>query len=411
MKPKITLLLLTFFMFVSNTYSQELNLYSGGACIDPTSNCVASSAKITGAFIGLYNGNPITDANVGRIPNDTSVYLFLQVNKTGSKYDLYVEFNVVNLSVGTAKTFVQAFRPGAIVDGNYRVNYPITGYITNGEVNSVYGLYDIITSWDNTDDGNLTCGVINSSCNGDIHDFIAVGPFKAFALQTPILCKGGTSVVTIGASGGTLPYTGTGTFNRVAGTHTFIVSDNAGHTENLSVTIAEPTTLIASSSALPISCNGGTTTLTVSASGGTAPYTGTGSFTLSAGSYSYTVTDANGCKSTTTCTIVQPNPVSVTANQTNVLCNGLSTGAINITAAGGVAPYTYAWTGAGVIATAEDQTGLAAGTYKVIVKDANNCVSAELSVTITQPEAAITLTATPSQIVCFGGTGSVVLSS
>ena len=207
MKTKITLLLLAFFMFVSNIYSQELNLYNGGPCIDPASNCVASSTKITGAFIGLFDGTPITDANVGSIPNGTSAYLFLKVNKTGSKFDLYVEFNIVNLSIGPAKTFVQAFRPGAIIDGNYRVNYPITNYVVDGKVNSVYGLYDILTSWDNTNDGNLTCGVINSSCNGEISDFIAVGPFAAFATQTPILCKGGTSIVTVGASGGVLPYT------------------------------------------------------------------------------------------------------------------------------------------------------------------------------------------------------------
>ena len=55
------------------------------------------------------------------------------------------------------------------------------------------------------------------------------------------------------------------------------------------------TPLSASSSAGAIGCGSSSTTVTVVASGGTAPYSGTGSFTASAGAYSYTVTDAGGC--------------------------------------------------------------------------------------------------------------------
>ena len=95
---------------------------------------------------------------------------------------------------------------------------------------------------------------------------------------------------------------------------------------------------------------------------------------LVAGNYSVIVTDANGCVTASLpVTLTQPTAaVTVTlTSQTNVLCFGAATGAINITAAGGVAPYTYTWTGAGVNASAEDQTGLAAGNYSVIVTEAN----------------------------------------
>jgi len=43
--------------------------------------------------------------------------------------------------------------------------------------------------------------------------------------------------------------------------------------------------------------------------------------------------------------------------------NGSANGSITIVPSGGVAPYTFAWTGPGVAATAQDQTGLGAGTY------------------------------------------------
>jgi hypothetical protein len=101
--------------------------------------------------------------------------------------------------------------------------------------------------------------------------------------------------VTISATGGTAPYTGTGTFTQSAGTTSYTVTDANGCTKSISVTVTEPTLLVPAETHTAIACNGGTSTVTISATGGTAPYTGTGTFTQSAGTTSYTVTDANGC--------------------------------------------------------------------------------------------------------------------
>ncbi|KAF5038809.1 hypothetical protein DSECCO2_550440 [anaerobic digester metagenome] len=70
------------------------------------------------------------------------------------------------------------------------------------------------------------------------------------------------------------------------------------------------------------------------------------------------------------------DPVVVTGNETNGNCT--SNGAIDITVTGGTPPYTYAWTTLdGVIPAGqeddEDLTGLASGTYTVLVTDANGC--------------------------------------
>ena len=75
--------------------------------------------------------------------------------------------------------------------------------------------------------------------------------------------------------------------------------------------------------------------------------------------------------------------------KTDVSCNGGSNGSINLTPAGGTAPYTFDW-GGGIFT--EDRTGLSVGTYTVNIKDANGC-SGSTSVIITQPTA---LVATPS---------------
>ncbi|MBT6744935.1 MAG: lamin tail domain-containing protein, partial [Flavobacteriales bacterium] len=87
-----------------------------------------------------------------------------------------------------------------------------------------------------------------------------------------------------------------------AGTYTFGVSDANGCSTSSTVTIGEPTQLLASSSAPQILCVGGTTVVTVSASGGVSPYTGTGTFTENEGTFTYQVTDNNGCTASTSAT-------------------------------------------------------------------------------------------------------------
>src|SRR5262249_9793960 len=63
-----------------------------------------------------------------------------------------------------------------------------------------------------------------------------------------ISCNGGTTSVTISATGGTAPYSGTGTFTGVgAGSHTYTVTDANGCTSDTIVTLSEPTALVASS--------------------------------------------------------------------------------------------------------------------------------------------------------------------
>ncbi|MFB0903304.1 MAG: SprB repeat-containing protein, partial [Nonlabens sp.] len=100
--------------------------------------------------------------------------------------------------------------------------------------------------------------------------------------------------------------------------------------------------------------------------------------------------------------------IKVTGVIINPTCNG-GTGSVNITATGG-SKYTYAWTtenGSGLQPTDEDQSGLSAGTYKVIVTDADKCVSPELSVTISQPALVNPPTADVTNPTCAVATGTI----
>jgi hypothetical protein len=132
--------------------------------------------------------------------------------------------------------------------------------------------------------------------------------FSASAVQTgpAINCNGQNTIVTVSATGGTAPYTGTGTFTVPAGPYNYTVTDALGNTASASITISQPTEVVASIAAGSITSVGGTTNIVVSATGGVLPYTGTGTFTRGAGLYSFTVTDSNGCSSVATVSINDP---------------------------------------------------------------------------------------------------------
>jgi hypothetical protein len=145
--------------------------------------------------------------------------------------------------------------------------------------------------------------------------------------------------------------------------------------------ITLPSALSASASKTAILCNGGSSTVTVSATGGTAPYQGTGTFSRSAGTYSFTVTDANSCTSTTTGNITQPSALTLTLQAG--LCSGGSDGSITATFGGGTAPYQIKIdSGSYTTATSpRTLTGLAPGSHTVTVKDANGCTKSN-SITV-----------------------------
>ena len=147
-----------------------------------------------------------------------------------------------------------------------------------------------------------------NGCNTQLLS-LTVSNIVTSASAGTILCNGGTTTVAVTASSGVAPYSGTGNFTVGAGSYTYTVTDSKGCTSSATVNISQPTALVASGSVAPILCFGGTTTLVVTATGGTQPYTGTGSYTRSAGTYSYTVRDAKNCPSTVSGTLTQPTQI------------------------------------------------------------------------------------------------------
>jgi hypothetical protein len=130
-------------------------------------------------------------------------------------------------------------------------------------------------------------------------------PLVINATSEKIKCFGDSSSVTISATGGKQPYSGTGNFKVKAGTHRFYVTDVNGTNDSIMVNVTQPTLLSVNLTAGSITTAGGTTTVTIAANGGTNPYmyavngglyqTNSLFSNLSAGNYNFSTKDNNGC--------------------------------------------------------------------------------------------------------------------
>lgn len=220
---------------------------------------------------------------------------------------------------------------------------------------------------------------------------------SATVSSTAILCNGGTASVTVSASGGTAPYVGEGTFNVSAGTYSYTVTDANGCSASAGITVTEPSLLTASSSSPAILCNGGIVNVTVSASGGTSPYVGEGTFAVGAGTYNYTVTDANGCTASIGILLTEPTALSATSTATAILCNA-GNATVTVLASGGTAPYS-----------GDGNFTVQAGTYSYTVTDANGCTSST-GITISEPSA-LSASSVSTVILCNGGSSTVTVTA
>lgn len=244
---------------------------------------------------------------------------------------------------------------------------------------------------------------------------------------THISCAGDTDgAIDATITGGVPPYdiawTGPNAFSSTdedisgleAGNYEVTVTDDNGCFEVVSIDIDEPAPIDVAAVVTPPSCAGANdASIEITISGGTAPYspvwTGPNAFSstdedisgLEPGTYDLTITDDNGCQFTATYDVTDPQPFDVTFDVTEVSCNGLFDGAIEVTIAGGTPPYTTDWTGPNAFSsTDEDISGLEAGTYDLVITDDAGC-SDNYSVILVDP-LAITLVEDITDASCGG---------
>lgn len=208
-------------------------------------------------------------------------------------------------------------------------------------------------------------------------------------LATPITAQNNTPFTYLWNNGATTQQiTGVS-----AGPYSVTVTDAIGCTASGSFVVTEPPLLTVSATVVDEqifqACDGSST---ATASGGTAPYLyewsdsqiGATASNLCPGTYTVTVTDANGCTADRTVTVneLSCSGFSVSVNTYRLSCFEENDGAAVAVVSGGTAPFTYFWTTGG--ATTDSISGLGAGSYQVTVTDDVQC-SQTVSGTVTQP--------------------------
>lgn len=254
-------------------------------------------------------------------------------------------------------------------------------------------------------------------------------PIAIVLSDTSVSCFGGsTGSIGSSVSGGTLGYTylwspGGNTTAYVSAlnvnTYTLLVTDANTCSQSKSVIITQPLALSVSLASSQVSCFGGVDgTAGALAAGGTSPYsyvwmpgnvTGPSIGQLSAGTYTLTLTDANGCSLIDSITISEPSAIALTSSSTNSTCS-LANGIATVNAAGGTPAYTYHWLPAGGVASTA--SNLLADSYTVSVIDSSGCLAMDTILVADDTSPVVSVSAV-TNITCNGltnGTATATIS-
>ncbi len=387
--------------------------------IPSPSNTITIQNLTTSAIIATaVNSSAVANVN----PATTTTYRATVDDGTTSCYEditIYVASPIVvscGASTATSVSFSWTASAGAT---GYNYSYTVNGgAATNGNTASTNYTVNSLNSGDNV---QLTVTPVNGICTQPVSCTCSTS-----GCATPTAEAGSPMQITCSSSSVVLDGTGsstgagytylwstaggnivsgsntlTPTVNQ-AGTYTITVTNTSGGctaVDNVVVTqnITAPVTAITNNTGTTIlTCN--TTAISVTAtgggtyawSGGATPGTAANNFT-SAGSYTVTVTGANGCTATSNIVITQniTAPVAAITNNTGSTILTCTRTAISVTATGGG---TYAWSGGATPGTAANSL-TSVGSYTVTVTAANGCTASPnivITQNITAPVAAIT---------------------
>lgn len=260
----------------------------------------------------------------------------------------------------------------------------------------------------------------NSGCV--VVDNVIVNQNSNIALTltgTNITCYNGQNgSATATATSGTPPFqyvwsngqTTVAATNLTAGVYTVSVADATGCTRIESITISEPAEITVQFNVLNVACNSTNNgSATATPSQGVSPFvyewstnangqttqTATG---LTAGTYTVTITDDDGCEAIDVVTVGQNAAITLNVTGTNTTCNSGQNGTATANANGGTPPLQYTWSSNANGQTTQTATGLTAGTYTVSVTDITGCLQTQ-SIVITEP-AAISVQFNVSNVAC-----------
>jgi trimeric autotransporter adhesin len=414
------------FTYVWNNGATAASLSNLGAgsyqvTVTDAAGCsVSNSASVSSSVVILNTNSPVTTNSICggatgsasvTATNGTAPYTYAWSNGGNTQTINNIAAGSYNVTITDANS-CQGVVSGIVVNNpnspsasissstNVNCNGASTGTAsvsaTGGTVTTGYS-YNWSNNANTSSISGLTAGVytVTVTDNAQCTDIVAVVVSQPTAVtisasSTNVLCFGqSTGSVAVSVSGGTPNYTynwnngnNTSAQNNIpAGTYTLTVTDdnNCVSTQQLSVT--QPAASISfnpvTTNILCFGAGNGTVALNATGGSGILTYNWSNGSTdpslslLQAGTYSCTVTDANGCVATSSSFVVtEPSALNVSSTVTDASTFGSSDGSVNITVSGGTASYTYNWSNG---ANTEDLNNVAAGEYTVTITDANNC--------------------------------------
>src|SRR5213594_1973231 len=361
-------------------------------------NCTVSAGGGTGPYVGTGTFS-VTEALKGSKSESFSVTDSNGMSVIGSTaVNIAPQPLVVTVSCGSGQTVGKPFNCTVSAGGG---TSPYSGTGTFSLTQAVKGSFtESFTVTDangESGSGSTTVLVVSQPLA-----VTAACPGSGLTAGKPFNC-------TVSATGGTLPYSGTGTISRTAPVkgsivETFTVIDANGVTASGTATVSVTAQPLLISVSCPVSrvTAGKPSTCTISATGGTGPYLGTGSFARTEASKgvfteSFTVADSNGVSASGSASVVvisQPLIITVTCPS-----SGLTSGkpfSCNVSATGGTSPYT----GTGVWTVTESVKGSFSETFSVT--DSNGASAAGSATVAIAAQPLIVAVACPSAGVTVG---------
>jgi|GEM_PF-1128364 len=254
-------------------------------------------------------------------------------------------------------------------------------------------------SWNNNETTQNLSNLSAGSYTLTVTDSAACQVVQSITITEPIILSSNILIADISCnglqdgsldlnvSGGVQPYTYLWSNNSSAedlsaldsGKYYVTITDNKGCFTVDSAQVDMPTPLAITAQVNNVDCHGASTgAVDLTVNGGTSPYTFNWSNSqttedlnnLAAGTYSVTITDASNCSIRDTVNLTENTAIALTTTVQNANCNQAD-GIANVSASGGISPYTYLWLSTNTTTAAD--SNLAAGNYQVQVTDALGC--------------------------------------
>ena len=335
--------------------------------------------------------------------------------------------------------------PGAnpLFDYTWETTSPTASIVGSGASisNLSIGNYVLVAHYGN----DASFGVFYPGCDAT-ELFTISGPLEIVPISTvaPVTCWGySNGSIDLSVSGG-IPIGGVGyTYqwdntvslpsgattssvnNLLAGTYGVTITDANGCDTTLAILITQPSQIQNDFTINDLLCYGDTDgSITPITSGGTPtggnpPYVynwgAINPLSVPAGTYSVTITDANGCSITDEAIVEEPNPLLLSLTSNNnygvsstglpyfISCNGANDGEVLAITTGGLEPYNYAWSD---LQTTNPAVSLSVGSITLDVTDANGCPVSS-SIILTEPSiiidnANLSTNSYGYEVSCFG---------